>query len=90
MKPRPLVTLAACSFIGAGLLTWAAAYASASAPSTALAQPEITPELAATGQLVALLPPQDAACVDCHKDAERLQQLAEEPEETVKLSEGSG
>lgn len=94
MRPKPLVTLAAYSFIGVGLLAWAAAYVSASAPPALNARPEaVEAELAATGQLVALLPAaqlQDTACVDCHKNAERLQQLAEAPEEKVKLSEGSG
>jgi len=45
-------------------------------------------------QLVAMLPevtPEvDQNCIDCHSDAELLQEVAEEEEVVEKLSEGSG
>ncbi|NWG17145.1 MAG: hypothetical protein HXY41_10955 [Chloroflexi bacterium] len=90
MKLTPLVLVAI-------LLLVVAALASAQEPPavepvsvTAVATPE---EEATVAQLVAMLPtvqPLDTSCINCHQDAELLQQLAEEPEVVEKLSEGSG
>ncbi len=50
------------------------------------AEPEPTPEPTATPVVVVDV---DSACVSCHTDAERLKELAEEPE-AVHLSSGEG
>lgn len=50
-------------------------------------------QLAPTPEVIAVAMAQETTannCLDCHSDAERLQAVAEEPEEVVSLNEGSG
>lgn len=88
MRTTPLVML------GLGLLAagvWASAQGSALA---APARPDALPQQAETAdRLTALLPtlePPDTACIDCHKNADLLKQIAEEPKVEKAPSEGSG
>lgn len=87
-----------------GLLALMAILVAACAPPLAHAelQATMTPAVAATSEAPAEpsapmeQPPAmaeeqpDSNCVACHSNQEDLQRLAEQPEETVSLSEGSG
>ncbi|GIL11464.1 MAG: hypothetical protein DWB42_14475 [Chloroflexi bacterium] len=91
MKLTPLVFAAVLLL---AVAAWAAAQEPAPAVEPVVVTAAATPEEeAAVAQLVAMLPtiqPLDTSCINCHQDAELLQQLAEEPEVVEKLSEGSG
>ena len=53
----------------------------------ALAAPEPTP---ASSPVEISLEQEDCQCIDCHSDADRLKELAVEPEAVEALSEGEG